>query len=585
MTNSKPQSESADRRRATLWLSGAMVVLPLLQSLPIDFDRTAPLLLLLPAIWTGREEFSHAASGLLHSPPWTRIAMLMVVLSSVASIVFSTHAAASMTTAASWILLGAAALIGGQAVRHDRQAHRTLLAGLALGAALGTSAVWLLWLTGGRGAIPLYAHHRIFGLHVLVGTMATTGLVVGSGTRGRRLLWLAVGAVTWGAALWSGGRAPLVALAGGLVAWAFFRPTDRKPLVIAASFQLIAGLALSAAFWTPRAELGWWHAFARTAAAAGSGGSVEVKVSALTSTRSDFWRESAQHALTSPWIGHGPDAYRFLTPKLDGQQPHNFVLQLWLDVGIIGALPALLLLANLLLRGWSRVRRDEVPAIAPWSALLTTLVLAGLLDGIFYHVLTLLPAMLAAAVVFLATRSTADVRSEVPASELQDQRALSGSMGPRSVTTPTGVPRRPARAPSLGREPGVLPHAFVGFAIVILSFHAYLFHALVVGAPPSSTNSIAARALRIFPSTTFGLWTWLDDWYRKSPDTALDWARWAQTRATNPVIFHLRAAQYLHLRGEDVQASEELRVAETKAHSLTRPSIVELRKNMRLAAP
>jgi O-antigen ligase len=531
---------------ATFWLAAALIALPFLQAWPIDFDRTAALVVLLPALWSGRRVLREAVTGLERSNAWIRTALTITGCAIVVSIYFSPHRAPALVAAASWLLLAAAGAIAGRGARADESASRQLLAGLALGVAAGAVAVWTLWLANGRGAVPLYAHHRIFGLHMLVGALAGTALAVRSIRAPQRWRWLAVGALNWGAVLWSGGRGPLVALAGGLVCWFLVCPSDRRRLASTTTLQLLAGLALSAVFWTPRPELGWWHAFSRTAAATQPG---TIDVSALTSTRSEFWRASVQHGLRSPWIGHGPDAYRFFTPKLDGQQPHNVVLQLWLDLGLLGALPALVLLSGAVWFGWRLARRDDPGgAVAPWVALLAALLLGGLLDGIFYHVLTLLPAMLALGVVLFAI----GVPDVVP---------VAGRRGPDALL-----------APALG-----------GGALIVLALHACIFHALTGAPPPAGPEAAVARLVRAFPSTTFGLWGWLDQWHRTNPDAALAWARWAQTHATNPAIFHIRAAQYLQARGQLVAAREELSLAEAKAHWTSRPAISELRKNLSAA--
>lgn len=521
------------------FLALASLALPFLQGWPIDFDRTAPLLLL-PAAWLGRRELAAGWQSLQHGSIFLRGAGMLAGLATLLAIVCSPHPAPSLVTAAGWLALATAALLAGQAARADSGSNRVLLAGIAGGAVAGTLVMWLMWLAGGRGAVPLYAHHRIFGLHALVGALATTALAVQGVTPTQRLVWLAGGAVTWGGVLWSGGRAPLLALAAGLAAWFLARPPDRKALLKVATLQLLAGLVVSAAFWSPRPELGWWHAFIRTAAAAQPGA---INVSALTSTRTDFWRESAERALTSPWIGHGPDAYRFATPKLDGQQPHNLVLQLWLDLGILGAVPVLLLLGAALWTGWKISRRNEPNAkVVPWFALLVALGCAGMLDGIFYHVLTLWPALLAVGAITL------------------------GSFGHEP---PPEAPRI-----TVGAR---LAQAGIAGAVALLGFHAFLFQMLVVAPPPADPGALAARALRVFPSTTFGLWNWLDAWHRTHPDDALAWARWAQAHASNPPLFHIRAAQYLHARGDRAAALAELDAAEAKAHRLTRPSIAAMR--------
>jgi hypothetical protein len=295
--------------------------------------------------------------------------------------------------------------------------------------------------------------------------------------------------------------------------------------------------------WTPLPQLGWWHAFSRTTTALQS-----ADVSALTSTRTEFWRAALQHAQTAPWLGRGPDAYRFLTPKLDGQQPHNLGLQLWLDLGLVGALPALALLAGALLTIWRHTQPLDTatgPGDGPWLAVLMASLALGMLDGAFYHLLPFLPAMLALGRAF----------------------DLGGSAPPRE-------------APSAVRG-GLL--AVTGAAVGILLLHVWLFYALVVAPPPADAAAYAPRGLKIFPSTTFGLGRWLDAWQPTQPDATLAWAVWAQTHAPNAPFFHVYAARCRLARGDRAGAEIELRAALAKAHWTVRPGIETMLRE--IAAP
>jgi hypothetical protein len=335
-----------------------------------------------------------------------------------------------------------------------------------------------------------------------------------------------------------------VALALGLAAWWWQTPSaPRQRLLGWSAVQLLAGLGLSAAMWTPLPYLGWWHAFSRTATAIES-----ADASALTSTRTEFWSAALRHAQTTPWLGHGPDAYRFLTPKLDGQQPHNLVLQLWLDLGIGGALPALILLAGASLAIWRRTRIQQtspVPDDGPWLAVLVASLAAAMLDGAFYHLLPFLPAMLA----------------------LGRAVDLAGSDAPRisSSTARAGL------------------SVVTGGAVAVLVLHAWLFYTLAVAPPPAGPDAAAARVLKVFPSTTFGLSNWLDAWQSTQPDAALAWAEWAQTRTPNAPFFHVYAARCRLARGDRAGAEAELRAALAKAHWTVRPGIETMLRE--IAAP
>jgi hypothetical protein len=283
---------------------------------------------------------------------------------------------------------------------------------------------------------------------------------------------------------------------------------------------------VSAAFWTSKPDLGWWHAVGRTATAATTG-----SASQLSSTRTEFWAEVVARARETPWLGHGPDSYRFLTPKLDGQQPHNLVLQLWLDLGAVGAIPLLGLLAGVFVIGWRRAVPAAPVIPAAWLAVLTASIVAGMLDGVFYHLLALLPAILAIGV----------------------------AIGLVSHLAP---PARIFQA----------PRVVIGLATAVLLLHLGVFYLLAVGPTPAPTDW-RATSVRVFPSSTFGLWRWLDDWQQSSPAETLEWTRWAQGHSPNPVFFHVYAARLLAAQGDGKGAEKELRAALAKAHWSTRPSL------------
>jgi len=521
-------------------LAAAIVVMPFLQFLPIDFDRTGVLCLLLPFLWSGRALLGPALARVRQRSRLLGWSMATFFIAGILSVLGADQIAPASVTAACWVLLAAAALIAGESIVRERAAGPILLGAIALSVTAGTIVVWILWWLNGRGAAPLYAHHRIFGLHTIGGAVAATALVIHFRNQAkRRGLWFAIGVVNWAGLLWSGGRTPALALFLALAAWWLTGDSAlRRRLAVTGAGLLAAGLLLSLAMWTPRPELGWWNAIHRTTTA-NPGAGPALSVSALSSTRSDFWRESLARATLRPWFGHGPDAYRFITPKLDGQQPHNFVLQLLLDVGAAGAVPALIFLGTLIVLNARRSFGEcgGGPA-APWLAVATASLIAGLLDGVFYHLVALLPAAIA-----LGALATADTRI---------------------VENPRH--RRPA---AVGGGTAVIVSS------VLLALHAWIFYSLAVAPPPNPT-AWRARVVRVFPSTTFGLWRWLDDWRTGEPDAALEWSRWAQGHSANPPSFHVYAARLLLARGDREGAAAELRGALAEAHRLNQPAIAEM---------
>jgi O-antigen ligase len=525
---------------AATFLAAALVALPFLQALAFDFDRCGPLVLLLPAIWAGRVELAQALARIHAGPRWLKFLCGLSSLGVLVAVICSRQFAPGLVTAASWVLLAAAGLVAGQCVANDPTTGRRLLAGLALGTAAGTLTVWALWWLMGRSEVPLYPHPRILGLHTLAGAVASVALITQKDVhRAGRVFWLAAGVITWGGMFWSGGRAPVLALAVALGLWMLLSSAPmRRALFRTTVLLLLAGLVVSAAFWTSRPDLGWWHALGRTATAAGAG-----SASQLSSTRTEFWSAVVERAKGSPWIGHGPDSYRFLTPKLDGQQPHNVALQFWLDLGVVGAVPLLILLLALFVIGWRRAVQSASVTPLAWLAVLTASLVAGMLDGVFYHLLAFLPAMLAWGVAL----------------------GLVSNLAP------------PARISNT-------PRAVIGLATIVLVVHMGVFYVLAVGPVPAPTDW-RALGVRAFPSSTFGLWRWLDDWQETHPGDVLEWTRWAQEHSPNPVFFHVYAARVLAAQGDGKGAELELRTARDQAHWSMRPGIDAMLRQLHPVSP
>ena len=148
----------SSKSSAATWIAAALVVLPFLQALSFDFDRSGAVVLLLPALWVGRVNLAQSLAQLSAGPLWLKFAALLSALGLLASLVTADQFAPALVTAASWTLIAATGLVAGQCVAEDATAGRRLLAGLALGAAAGGLAVWALWFLSGRGTVPLYAH-------------------------------------------------------------------------------------------------------------------------------------------------------------------------------------------------------------------------------------------------------------------------------------------------------------------------------------------------------------------------------------------------------------------------------------------
>ncbi|MEO7702063.1 MAG: O-antigen ligase family protein [Opitutus sp.] len=524
----------------------AITVLPFLLLLSIDYDRVA-VLALIPAILLGRNRAGRTS-------PADRAAMIDRALLvtgcgfALISCLTGPHRAASLTTLSSLVWIVATALLARRCAAAPR-ALRLLLLGLCGGAALGCLGVWWAW--HGRsssGVFPFYGHWRIFGLHMMVGAMCGLGLLLETKrSRAEQMLTGLATAVTAGGLLWSGGRAPLAGAFAGLTLWFWRLPSVKRGRFVLVTLSLLGvGLGLSVLQWSPESYLGWWTAVDRTVAA--------TSVNELTSTRADFWRASWIHFQQHPWLGYGADAYRYLTPKMDGDQPHNWLLQLLLDFGVVGGIAAAALLVRQGLRGIANARDGSdtsalrLAATAAFAACLAT----GLLDGVFYHAVVLIPA------------------------------AILGGIA--------GAPRRRGSSlvPSHSSAPGhsftACKSALVAAAVVCLGLHSYLVYHLRFAVVPLP-NSTPAQVLRQFPSTTTGIDRWLEAWKKRDDSLALAWALWAQKHAAGPAPLYLFAAVIYADHDDFAAADQQMAAALQSAHWTSRPALEHMRASIQAAAP
>ena len=144
--------------------------------------------------------------------------------------------------------------------------------------------------------------------------------------------------------------APLVALVASAVAalivWAWPTWGPRLLAAVAAAFFLGA----PALVWGVR-QLGWYDPLA-------------AHVSLSWSQRLGYWRHAQDWITDHPLRGWGLDASRMFSPGIH-LHPHDAALQIWLELGLIGAVAAAVLWAAVL-AGMSRPRRD--PAMAASAA-------------------------------------------------------------------------------------------------------------------------------------------------------------------------------------------------------------------------
>jgi O-antigen ligase len=480
---------------ATLALS--LSILPLLQALPSDTDRTAALAFI-PAVCLALQRRTAQFSKTETPDGWL---LAFACLMALASAFLSLQFAANLVLTCAWICTVAVGSAS-RKLAQSEAAIRLIMVGLVLGCCTG-----LLWTRSqpiGNGiAFPLYGHARIFGLHMLLGAGAALALLVNA-ARNRIALGvtLIAGVVVWSGLLWSGSRGPLAGLSVGIAAWWWFGgAAERRRLVIWTPVLILSGLLGSHLLGTQAYNLGWKRAVAST---------VNVtSISGFSSERNLIWEQTLREIGSSPWLGQGADAYRFFQPLPVGDQPHNVVLQWVLAFGAPAAL-ALLVLVGLRI---SRGLRGAAPvdATTAWRRAaaggLLAAVIGALFDGVFYHAVAFIPAAVLAGV----------------AGYVRSQESPTSSACDRACTY-------------AGR-------ALLVTAAIVIGVHAWLFFNLLAP-PPSSPRTPAAMVLRVFPSATYGFWRWIETWSPSmTVEERLNWLHWAQRHSPQPAIFYYQQAQ------------------------------------------
>ncbi|QYJ05547.1 O-antigen ligase family protein [Nocardioides panacisoli] len=340
-----------------------------------------------------------------------------------------------------WLYAGVLALVpafAGWLSWHRRPGLRLLVAAKVLLTLLAVALVAGTLLQDARpDSLPIYRNVRHLNYDVALLLVVVAHLVQVARTRAAVLgLMGLLGVLSW-FAVWSGGRAQLIALAvvvvvlvtGGAVRWA--RP---RTWLVPAALGLGA-VAVTALGGSPLLR----QQVARTA---------DGDLEAVSSGRLRLWQESlAQLDSPGAWLfGLGPDAFdrlRLGPPSVLGAdqrivQPHNATVQWLLEFGVLGTVLVVGLCAWLLVRALRTAgASDLAPERRTAAAMFLGLFAYAQLDGLFYHVVPFTLAALLAALVLFDLRLAPD-----PPATAQDSSSRAVSTSPAIASTNSATPSK-----------------------------------------------------------------------------------------------------------------------------------------------
>jgi len=217
-----------------------------------------------------------------------------------------------------------------------------------------------------------YSNVRVFGYFAAAVTVILSGLALGSLKKNllpQAVAHFAALSFAWSMLFWGGSRAGMVAVIASIVlCWiiSWRKSWVQIPFTIGAS---IAGLGLSALYYTPDNAFGAINRVQVTVNSMASGGASQA-----SSGRLEMWQWAWGKVLEHPFVGHGYLPMSNLrTDAFNYYHTHNIVIEYMLSFGIIAGGLALLLGIGLWVRALLAARRIDTPVATALMMIVTVL--------------------------------------------------------------------------------------------------------------------------------------------------------------------------------------------------------------------
>lgn len=237
---------------------------------------------------------------------------------------------------------------------------------------------------------------RQLGFYSVIGAAAALGLALTAPGERTRWGWIGATGVLLALSFWSGTRSSLAAFGATSVFAALAFPGLRS--VAAArtwALAVLLGLCLSFLHQVRHPAYGAFRIWASSEGDNPDTGRLEV------------WLGTLRVIPQSPWIGFGESQFRSLVPEAGGvfNHPHNWLLQIVFQWGVIGA-ACYFALAAFVLHRFYRSTRAIGSAALPAFLVATSLLVYALYEGTLYH-----PYPISMLLVAIAWVVTGDTRS------------------------------------------------------------------------------------------------------------------------------------------------------------------------------
>ena len=224
-----------------------------------------------------------------------------------------------------------------------------------LGVSVAGGVLLVLHVAGGQALMPFSLtfsepeHSISMGRQMAAGALVALGIVLSRERASSRLVAATSLPILATALLASGARGPVVALLAGSAVLLFLGLSDRvaRRRLLAVGAIALACLVM-VPLLVPDSSLVRSFSFAST------------DVESTSSGRTEMWRQSWELISANPVLGIGTGGYADVNPPMI--YSHNLMLEVWVELGMLGPLLVLALLASVgarMLQAFRRAGRDE----------------------------------------------------------------------------------------------------------------------------------------------------------------------------------------------------------------------------------
>ena len=366
----------------------ALVTWPVGDSTPMrHFVLAAALPITAAELFVIAVAFREGLATAIRSNPLPRPAVIAVMVWLVLGIATSLLIAPMSGVAIRWTVHWVTHLLFGFSIAYlcSRQLRLGDLVVCYLAGFFVYNLIFLIFVIGHWGQPIDWVHYlpgAIHIRHVAIYSAAMTGMSIGmmAGARTRSVWSLAfvLTMIGFAVGLWTGARGMVVSVVGATVLAALIIPAMRSIRVLGAT-ALALGAAFAAVAWlpTPNEEM---MGVGRHLAA--------TTEREMTTGRLEMWSKVVDAIGRNPIFGYGPGQMPAVAPHSTMGQPHNLVLQVVLDWGLVGLACVLVVGIYYLRRAIPAVHRQG-DLLAPPAMAMLSLVLLSMLDAAMFHVLPL----------------------------------------------------------------------------------------------------------------------------------------------------------------------------------------------------